>query len=200
MIKQVDVPEGKSGNWEAARFEVTEDGAALENIQAMFGGGRTITPGTYIRLTHHGHVIMSDTPAEMSDLSEPIRIAKQLYRSKSRDVLINGLGLGVVLQTILDDPTIEHLTIIEQSADVIALVAPHWKNKYGDRLTIIHANAFEWKPPKNTRYCVVWHDIWNNITSDNLPEMHRLHRKYGRRCDWQGSWCRWECEQARRGK
>lgn len=198
-LRQVDVPEGKSGDWEITRFEVTEKEAQFHNLrEAMHGSRRTIKPGMYTRLTLCGYVVMSDTPAEIQDFSKPVRVAQQSHRSESRHVLINGLGLGVVLQAILDEPSVEHLTVIEKSANVITLVASHWKSRYGDRLTIIHADAFEWKPPKGERYCVVWHDIWDDITSDNLPEMHRLHRKYGRRCDWQGSWCRWICEQARR--
>lgn len=199
MTEQVDVPEGTSGDWQVTHFEVTETNANLHNLrESLHGSSRFIKPGTYTRLIHHGHVVVSDTPAEIQDFSKPIRIAKQSHRSESRHVLINGLGLGVVLQAILDDPTIEHTTVIEKSADVIQLIATHWQNRYGNRLTIIHADAFAYKPPKGRRYCVVWHDIWDNITSDNLPEMHKLHRKYGRRCDWQGSWCRWECEQTRK--
>lgn len=197
MTRRVDVPEGESGNWQVVRFRVTEADAGLHNLREAFHGGRSIRPGIYTRLIHNGHVVMSDTPAEIQDFSKPVRVAKQSYRSEQRYVLINGLGLGVVLQAILDDPTIERMTVVEKSADVIKLVAPHWQGRYGNRLTVIHADAFDWKPPKGVRYCVVWHDIWDNITSDNLPEMHRLHRKYGRRCDWQGSWCRWMCEQAR---
>ena len=56
------------------------------------------------------------------------------------------------------------------------------------------ADALEYKPPRGEQYDVVWHDIWPNICTDNLPEMHKLHRKYGRRCNWQGSWCRAEHE------
>lgn len=194
-MKQVNVPEGKSGDWEVVRFEVVEKDAAFHNLRESFRGSRFIKPGTYTSLTQKGYVVMSDTQAEILDLSKPVSMAGQAYQySDSRHVLINGLGLGVVLQAILDITIIEHVTIIEKSTDVITLVGPHWEARYGDRLTIIHANAFEWKPPKGKRYCVVWHDIWNNITSDNLPEMHLLHRKYGQRCDWQGSWCRKRCE------
>lgn len=198
-LRQVDVPEGKSGDWEIVYFKVNKADAQFHNLRAsMHPGDRFIQEGVYTKLTLQGSiVVVSDTPAEIRDFSKPVRVARQSYRSESRHVLTNGLGLGIILQAILDDPTIEHLTVIEKSADVIALVAHHWKTRYGNRLTIVHADAFDWKPPKKERYCVVWHDIWNNITSDNLPEMHRLHRKYGRRCDWQGSWCRFECEQAK---
>jgi hypothetical protein len=61
---------------------------------------------------------------------------------------------------------------------------------YGDRVEIIQADAFSWKPPKNIRYGMVWHDIWPNICGDNYPEMKTLHRRYGRKADWQGSWCK----------
>ena len=196
QLRKVDVPEGESGNWQVARFEVTKKDAELHNLRESFRNGRFISPGTYTRLTRNGYLVMSDTPAELRDHSKVVRVTRQSYRSESHSVLINGLGLGVVLQAILDDPSIEYLTVIEKSTDVIKLVAPHWEARYGDRLAVIHADAFKWQPPKWERYCVVWHDIWDNITSDNLPEMHRLHRKYGRRCDWQGSWCRRECEQA----
>ena len=71
------------------------------------------------------------------------------------------------------------------------MVTPYIKDK---RVTIINADAFEWKPPKDQRYDVVWHDIWDNICGDNLPEMTKLHRKYGKKTDWQGSWCKYECK------
>lgn len=29
----------------------------------------------------------------------------------------------------------------------------------------------------------VWHDVWDELCTDNLPQMHRLHR----RSDWRGS-------------
>jgi hypothetical protein len=73
-------------------------------------------------------------------------------------------------------------------------VAPHIGD---DRLRVIHADALKWMPPKVMRWSVVWHDIWDDISVDNLNEMTKLHRRYGRRCDWQGSWCRAECERAR---
>jgi len=51
-------------------------------------------------------------------------------------------------------------------------------------------DCFTWKPPKGERWNVVWHDVWDTICTDNLPEMSKMHRRFGRRCDWQGSWCR----------
>lgn len=189
-LRQVDVPGGKSGDWEVARFESAAEDIALFNLREGWSSRRFMKPGTYTHLTHHGQIIISDTPAELSDL-------KVLTRHVSEGhVLVNGLGLGIVVQAILDLPAVEHLTVVEKSTDVISLVAQHWLDRYGDRLNIVCADAFDWKPPKGQRYQTVWHDIWDAICADNLEGIHKLHRKYGRRCDWQGSWCRYECERA----
>ena len=111
--------------------------------------------------------------------------------------MVHGLGLGVAVQAMLNKKKVQKLTVVEISSDVIALVGSYYAALFGNRLEIINADAFTWKPPKDVRYGVVWHDIWDNICSDSLPEMHKLHRKYGRKTDWQGSWCRWRCEQQR---
>ena len=59
-----------------------------------------------------------------------------------------------------------------------------------DRLTVVCADAFAWNPPKGKYWNYIWHDIWNNLCIDNLKEMAKLHRKYGRRCEFQYSWCK----------
>jgi len=84
--------------------------------------------------------------------------------------------------------------VIELSEDVIKLVEPHLKERWGERLTVIHANALIWQPPKGAKYDMVWHDIWPTICTDNKETMTTLHRRYGRRAKWQGSWARYEVE------
>ena len=180
---KVSVPEGVSGKWRVERFTVTEEAAALERIRSIFNGGRGVPAGTYTRLTRGGEVVMSDTPDEISDHLHAI------HRAHGH-VLINGLGLGMVLQAVLRKPEVERATVVDNSADVIALVGPHYQAMFGDRLTIIEADALEYKPPKGSRFGVVWHDIWDGICSDNLPDMKALHRRYGRLTEWQGSWGR----------
>ena len=188
MNIEVKVPDGKSGPWKIETFSISKDAAELANLRMAFKpglGGRTIEAGTFKKLTRNGELVMSNAAGEISDHQYFI------YKAKG-SVLMNGLGLGVALSAILEKPEVEEVIIIEQSEDVIKLVAPSFQND--SRVTIVHADAFEWKPPKGKRYDVVWHDIWNNICTDNLPEMHTLHRKYGKRCNWQGSWCREICE------
>lgn len=152
--------------------------------QAMFSiirdGPRRCPPGRYVRLMRDGRCIMSNTPAEMEDLY-PLR------RHARGEVLINGLGLGIAAQAALKKEEVKSVTVVEISADVISLVAPAIADP---RLTVIHADAYEFQIPKGARYDAVWHDIWDDLCADNLPMMTRLHRKYGHRTDWQRSWGR----------
>lgn len=190
-IPKVDVPEGKSGPWSVERFIVTP------NSRSHFGfamKSRPIAPGEYTQLIHDSRgCVMSDTPAEMIDHYDFVQRAQG-------NVLINGLGIGMALNAILkskrEASPIEMVTVVEIDHDVINLVGPHYA---GDpRVEIVHCSAFDYRPPKNTRYNAVWHDIWDSICSDNLSEMATLHRKYGKRTDWQGSWCHEECLANRR--
>lgn len=189
LIPAVSVPEGISGPWSVKRIVVSDEDAKFENLRACFGSGRPIRPGTYTRLSRGGTTVMSDVPAEKRDHVAFVRVARG-------DVLINGLGLGMVLQAVLLKPEVLSVTVVEKSADVIALVGDVYRND--PRLTIVEADAYTFQPPKGVRYGAVWHDIWDDICSDNLKGMGRLHRKYGRRTDWQGSWAKEICQAQRR--
>jgi hypothetical protein len=187
MIPKVSLPEGSKGKWSIQHFEIGPDTPGLVYYAVR---GRSIPHGRYARLVCEGRdVVMSDTPSEMSDHLSFVHRA-------SGNVLINGLGIGMALNAILQpgrDNPVEHVTVIELEQDVIDLVGPHYLKD--PRVEIVHASAFDYQPPKGVRYDAVWHDIWDYICSDNVEEMKMLHRRYGRRAEWQGSWCRWQCEQ-----
>lgn len=182
MKIEINVPDGVSGNWSVSTFTVADND--LSQSISLLKYGRGVPGGTYKRLMRGGEVIMSNTPDEIRDFLGFLREAKG-------SVLVNGLGLGVTLKALLDKPEVTDITVIENSEDVIKLVAPSYNDP---RLTIIHGDAFTWEPPKGKTYDAVWHDIWDNICADNLPEMKKLHRKYGRRAKHQQSWCRGRCE------
>jgi len=185
----INVPDGSSGEWKVETFTVEEK--ELSQVLSAWKTGRAVPAGTYKRLVRKGEVVMSNTPDEIYDSMYFVGRAKG-------SVLLNGLGLGVVLKQLLEKPEVDEITVIEKSEDVIKLVAPTYANE--TRVNIIHADAFEYAPPKGKRYNAVWHDIWDNICSDNLPEMKKLHRKYGKRTDYQESWCRDICERYERSE
>ena len=182
MKIEVNAPDGVSGNWSVDTFIVPEND--FSQRISMFRAGRSIPPGTYKRLMRDREVIMSNTPDEIND-------ALYFIYNDCGHVLINGLGLGVVVNALLAKESVTKITIIEQSEDVIKLVAPHITDK---RVEIIHADAFKYNPPKDAVYDAVWHDIWDYITSENIPEMKKLHKKYAKKTSFQESWCKRECE------
>ena len=185
---KVNVPEGEIGEWRVEHTVVSPADESFGRMRATSGMGRFVPAGTYTMLYHGsslgGSLWMSDTPDEIRDHLEPIYESMRL----GGHVLINGLGIGMVANAVLSLENVTKVTIIENSPEVIALVGPSLKKRYGNRCEIIEADAYEYKPPRGIRYNMVWHDIWINLCTDNLEEMTKLHRKYGRRTDWQASW------------
>ena len=180
LIEQVSVPEGTCGDWSVVRFEVTKHDAMIGSIRAMQHGRGSISPGFYTQLKHARRgVVMSDTPDEMRDHYEPVIKAKG-------HVLLNGLGIGMVLQSVLNREGVTKVTVVEIDKDVISLIGPHYLKD--SRVEIVHCSAYDYQPPKGIRYGAIWHDIWDNLCGDNLPEMTKLKRKYGRKTEWQGCW------------
>lgn len=176
------LPDGISGDWSIQTFEVADK--EFSQIISMFKTGRGVPGGTYKKLVRSGTVVMSNTPDEIADFTH-------LLRKAHGHVLINGLGLGCLVKVLLEKPEVTKITVIELSKDVIKLVQPHFNDP---RLEIINADAFEYKAPPGTKYDLVWHDIWDYITADNLPEMTKLHRKYGHRTKCQDSWAKRLCQ------
>lgn len=189
---KVDIPEGESGEYRIERFVIDDKGKEHHNLlESIHNSRRNVPSGSFTRLmkgrSNWNGPIMSDTPAEVLDHLEPIRKAKG-------KILITGLGIGMVLDACLKKESVEHATVIEFSEDVIKLVAPHYQERYGDRLEIIHADALEWKSPRGSKYGMVWHDIWPNICADNWEDMKALKRRYARKSQWVGCWA-WDLVQ-----
>jgi hypothetical protein len=184
LIDPVAIPEGQRGPWTIRKIYVSEEDARGTAMRAALKGRGYAPPGSYTQLHHERRgIVMSDTPDEKRDHLSAVLNAKG-------HVLINGLGIGMVLSAVLKRPAVDRVTVIEIDPDVAALVGPAYTDA---RVQVIVANAFNYRLPKGIRYGAVWHDIWDHICGDNLAEMTRLKRKYGRTADWQGCWCEWEC-------
>lgn len=185
---KVDIPEGSVGNFKIEKFEIVDSSAML--FFNLKNPARAVAPGEYTRLLEKSRTVwMSDTPAEQRDHSEPILRASGICR-------VHGLGIGMVTAAMLEKPSVEKVEVVELYQEVIDLVGPTLKARYGDRLEIIQGNALELKPSSalpNGYYTVIWHDIWPAICRENLNEIKRLHKTWKRVAQWQESWARKEC-------
>jgi hypothetical protein len=181
---EVNLPEIDTEGVKVSRFEVRSDN--IRNMLLALKDGRGAHSGTYTRLDVDGRLWMSDTTAERRDHMEPLW--QMWNHGNVKRVLINGLGLGMIVNAALTMPWIEHIDIVEREERVARLIGGHYAAD--PRVSIHVADAYEqakrW--PAGTRWDVGWSDIWPDMSEDDLPSMARLNRSYGRRCDWHRCW------------
>lgn len=178
----VNAPDASRGDWSIETFTVSDSEAKTHNLRCLVNGRHdlVIEPGQYRRLMHAKRgVVMSTTPMEVGT-------HRQAYASAHGRVLVNGLGLGMYVQAILEKPSVTQVRVIELEPDVIALVAPHLPHP--EKLEVIQDDAYTYTPGKGERFDYVWHDIWDDINPDNSPRITQLLRRYARRAEAQGAW------------
>jgi hypothetical protein len=159
---------------------------------------RAPVPGTYTKLVERNHnhpqggtLWMSDTPAEMLD---HLPAARQMSDPDVERVLINGLGLGCVVNVALSFPHIRRIDVVENDLRVVRLVGKQLPRKIGQSQLIIHEDdAYDIEWGDSDYFDVIWHDIWPNLSTENLAEMDRLFHKYVKISGWQGFWGRDVC-------
>lgn len=185
---KVSVPARKKGVAQVSRYKLTAKRANEINWQIVLHAEDRAWayPGTYTGLSIEKLMVMSDEAKEIQD-HLPF-IAKARGR-----VLLTGLGIGMCLQALLRKPEVEHVTVVELSADVLALVGPHYLEMFGcDRLSLVNANAYTWKPPAGTRFDYAWHDVWPLATGAFWPDHLRLVAHYDPfvwlQMTWRGPW------------
>lgn len=179
------VPEGRSGAWAVERFVIRDPGRGRPETDTRPSWARA-EPGVYTRLRSGAVDFMTDLFEEWWSQ----RPAMEEAVRRGGDVLVTGLGLGMVAGTILEaEAPVSSVTVVEASVDVVELVGPHLEALYPDRLTIVAADAFEWVPPPGARYSVAWHDIWPSpFDPRGVAESRELMARYAPYADWQGSW------------
>lgn len=187
LIPDVKLPSGKKGHHKIESFTVSVQEATFQCMQMAIKDRleEGIIPGTYTRLVRDdGTIVMSDTISERRDHAEFVEAAFGW-------VLVNGLGLGMIIPPVLAKRKVKHLIVVENNQDVLDLVAPTYLKRYPKRLSIVKADAFYFELSRCPD--VVWNDIWDFISDENVPEMDDLEEKY-RGASWCDSWARDRCE------
>jgi len=175
------VPAGNAGDICVRHREVTPEESQISRLRTLMTGESSTPPGTYCQLYVRGTLMMSDVPFEQKTNREFVRRARG-------DVLLAGLGIGMVLVPVLNKPEVSSVTVIEKYRGVIELVQPYVAHP---KLDVQLADIFEWQPPKGQSWDTLYFDIWSNITTDSLREITKLKRKFARRKKpggWMGAW------------
>lgn len=182
LIPSVSIPEGEKGDAKITHFTFDQEEAARFNLQLMCKGHghRAISPGKYTRLVVDGRLQMTDTPAEKRD-------HYQVVREAQGNILITGLGLGMVANACARKEEVTHVTVIEINQNVIDLVSQTLHPK----IDVICADALEWQLPKGAMWDVIWHDIWPDVNLEDCESRTKLSRRYARRWKhFHGAWCK----------
>lgn len=162
----------ENGNIKITPYTFKEEDDFLFNLRAVRDGGDIfrMVDGDYVRLHVNGELMMSDTRME--------RLSNSKFISSAHGrILIAGLGIGLVLRNIFDNPKkisdIEEVIVVEKEKDLIDIVGPKFSNP---KLEIVHADIWNYVP--EGKFDVIYFDIWQDICEDNLDDMKLLHDKF----------------------
>lgn len=154
-----------------------DEPSKIERMRAAMHG-MPLDRQKYARLLINGSVMMTDAEFER-------RTNAEFMREAHGDVLIAGLGLGLILDPVVK--RCDSVTVVEINPDVIALVAPQFQN-----VSVIHGDILKWSPAKEAKYDTIYFDIWpyfNEDTNRQAGSLHRRFRKYLNDGGWMKSWC-----------
>jgi hypothetical protein len=115
---------------------------------------------------------MSITPMELESQSHHALAAHG-------DVLVGGLGMGVLAYNVAQKANVRTVTVIERDPDIveimqIALDWPHWS-----KVRVVQGDAFATTEAALGQYDVALFDIWPMVGDSNLrQDLQRLAQRY----------------------
>lgn len=95
------------------------------------------------------------------------------------EVLVGGLGLGLITHALIKNPQIEKIHVVEINKDVIKLIQPLIPKK----VKVTQGNIFDYAD-SNNHYDIVILDLWvrNGGKGNLLPDMYRALAQFAIRC------------------
>jgi hypothetical protein len=112
---------------------------------------------------HNSKVMMTNNEFEMESNKKFIDNAKG-------DVIIFGLGLGLIVYPLLKDDDVNSITIIEMDKELIEQTSYLFsESDIKSKLSFINCNAFQYED--NKKYDTIYFDIWSLINEEAFKEM-----------------------------
>lgn len=130
----------------------------------------------------------------MSSNAHEIFSCKSFIDQAYGDVLNFGLGLGIIIFPLLNDPIVKSIKIIESDEDLIKMISPLIKLRdYNNKVSIIHGDAFTFHKNLQEKFDTIFFDIWPILDINALKDMEYLHTVYAKNLKTEKSlmtsWC-----------
>lgn len=159
-----DIPPQEEGMWKIKRGKALP--TSRDFPQSRTTDGQEVHTALMNYVDYEWKVVMADSVIEIAD---NLPFVAKAYGN----VLLTGLGLGIVPHMLMDKPNIDKILIIERSAEVVDMVAPYLPD--GD-ITVVLSDAFTYTPKQ--KFDCAWHDIWTTIGDYMAGETERLFNRY----------------------
>jgi hypothetical protein len=179
--------EVETENFRLEHFYVSELDTNSLRLNDLVNDRREYTglkSGTYVRLCDKrsggNNVVMSDTFMERKS-------NREFYQHAKGDVLIGGLGLGMVLLAVQDKPEVHTVTVVEIEQEIIDLVLPQLP--LNSKVNVVQGDIFYFVT--NHLFDTIYFDVWNEVNAVNWKQMKKLHRRFRKNLKpdgWMSSW------------
>ena len=177
----------ESDNYQIFKRILTEDELSLwkGNIGEIYKNEVQIGK-EYLFLYHKGleKTMMSNHE------SETITNQKFIDSAKG-DILIFGLGLGLIVFPLLKEIGIKRILIVELDEGLIDMVSPIIRFQDTSRkVEIVKGDCFSWETSE--KFDTIYFDIWEIIDEKAYSQMEILEKRYQKNLKeggWIDSWC-----------
>lgn len=175
--RNIKIPEIKAGKWELKREKYPAYRGVIANDMILLPGFREIPPLGFFKeefefpaVLEDGNEWMTLTPVDLDTSDEAIE------RAHGR-VVTFGLGLGYYAYMVSEKQSVESITVVEKSQDVIALFKQYILPQFShpEKVNIVNADAFEYAESvmPSERFDVAFVDTWRDA-SDGAPMYERM--------------------------
>jgi len=186
----------ESEHFAILHFTVTEEEVRMCQMIDRIHGRREyygFKAGEYVRLCLKpvtDDTMMSDTFMEKMSNYDFVQDAHG-------DVLIAGLGIGMVLLAVQDLSSVSSVTVVEIEQEVIDLVKQQLP--LNQKVSIVQGDIFTFET--TAKFDTIYFDIWDSICGYNWEGMKKLQRRFRsklKKGGWMGCWRKEDCRERAR--
>jgi len=182
----IDLPEGVSGKVSIVHRTIEEKVPVIGMRQAILRGlcpttGVLAAPRRIHELREEGQgVWMTDQPEELNQIAEMMATV-----DPRGDVLVGGLGLGIVAATLATRVGMDRIVVVERSADVIKLCHPPLREPDPDDYEVVRADVLAYLLDSATpRFDFYLLDTWQGTSESTwweevMPLKRAIRKRWG---------------------